>query len=54
MDYFGINSAADLPRIKEVLADLEVEPTKINETITEMIFIADAVEEKCRNYFKSK
>ena len=45
MDYFGINSAADLPRIKEVLADLEVEPTKINETITEMIFIADAVEE---------
>lgn len=45
MDYFGINSAADLPRIKEVLADLEVEPTKINEAITEMISIADAVEE---------
>lgn len=45
MDYFGINSAADLPKIKEVLADLEVEPTKINEAITEMISIADAVEE---------
>ena len=27
MDYFGINSADDLPRIKEVLADQMVEPT---------------------------
>ncbi len=27
MDYFGINSADDLPRIKEVLADQVVEPT---------------------------
>ena len=27
MDYFGINSADDLPRIKEVLADQAVEPT---------------------------
>jgi segregation and condensation protein B len=27
MDYFGINSAEDLPKIKEVLADQMVEPT---------------------------
>lgn len=30
MDYFGINSAADLPKIKEVLADQIVEGTVIN------------------------
>jgi segregation and condensation protein B len=30
MDYFGINSAADLPKIKEVLADQVVEGTVIN------------------------
>lgn len=30
MDYFGINSAADLPKIKEVLAEQLVEPTVIN------------------------
>jgi segregation and condensation protein B len=30
MDYFGINSAADLPRIKEVLAEQVVEGTIIN------------------------
>jgi segregation and condensation protein B len=30
MDYFGINSPADLPKIKEVLADQAVEPTYIN------------------------
>lgn len=30
MDYFGINSAADLPRIKEVLAEQVVEGTVIN------------------------
>jgi segregation and condensation protein B len=29
MDYFGINSAADLPKIKEVLAEQMVEPTII-------------------------
>jgi len=29
MDYFGINSANDLPKIKEVLADQIVEPTRI-------------------------
>lgn len=31
MDYFGINSADDLPRIKEVLADQLVEPTVIRD-----------------------
>lgn len=30
MDYFGINTAADLPKIKEVLAEQLVEPTIIN------------------------
>lgn len=29
MDYFGINSADELPRIKEVLADQKVEPTVV-------------------------
>ena len=32
MDYFGINSANDLPKIKEVLADQIVEPTRIQNT----------------------
>jgi len=32
MDYFGINSADDLPRIKEVLADQIVEPTRVHRT----------------------
>jgi segregation and condensation protein B len=32
MDYFGINNAEDLPKIKEVLADQIVEPTIINHT----------------------
>ena len=32
MDYFGINSADDLPKIKEVLADQLVEPTIIKHT----------------------
>jgi segregation and condensation protein B len=32
MDYFGINSADDLPKIKEVLADQLVEPTIIKNT----------------------
>ncbi len=29
MDYFGINSTADLPKIREVFADQLVEPTII-------------------------
>lgn len=32
MDYFGINSADDLPKIKEVLADQIVEPTRVLHT----------------------
>lgn len=32
MDYFGINSPEDLPKIKEVLADQIVQPTIINHT----------------------
>jgi segregation and condensation protein B len=32
MDYFGINSTDDLPKIKEVLADQIVEPTIIKNT----------------------
>jgi segregation and condensation protein B len=32
MDYFGINSANDLPKIKEVLADQLVEPTRVHHT----------------------
>src|SRR5687767_8410749 len=32
MDYFGINSPADLPKIKEVLATGIVEPTVVNHT----------------------
>jgi len=36
MDYFGINSADDLPKIKEVLSDQVLEPTVIKDTeITE-------------------
>jgi segregation and condensation protein B len=30
MDYFGINSAEDLPKIKEVLAEQLVEPTIVS------------------------
>jgi segregation and condensation protein B len=33
MDYFGINSADDLPRIREVLAEQLVEPTIIKDTL---------------------
>ncbi len=32
MDYFGINSADDLPKIREVLAEQMVEPTLIEKT----------------------
>lgn len=35
MDYFGINSADDLPKIKEVLAEQLVEPTIIKNTAQE-------------------
>ena len=32
MDYFGINSAEDLPKIKEVLAEQIIEPTIVNDS----------------------
>jgi segregation and condensation protein B len=32
MDYFGINTAEDLPKIKEVLPEQLVEPTIIKHT----------------------
>jgi segregation and condensation protein B len=35
MDYFGINSSEDLPKIKEVLAEQLIEPTLINHTAME-------------------
>jgi segregation and condensation protein B len=37
MDYFGINSPADLPKLKEVFADTLVEPTIINHTPGELL-----------------
>lgn len=37
MDYFGINSSDDLPRIKEVLAEQLVEPTPANEMNEDII-----------------
>jgi segregation and condensation protein B len=33
MDYFGINSADELPKIKEVLAEQLVEPTVMKDTL---------------------
>ena len=33
MDYFGINSADELPKIKEVLAEQLIEPTVIKDTL---------------------
>ena len=44
MDYFGINSADDLPKIKEVLAEQIVEPTRVNHTDfeqSENLFVTD-------------
>ena len=37
MDYFGINSATDLPKLKEVFAETLVEPTLINHTPKELL-----------------
>lgn len=36
MDYFGINTADDLPKIREVLAEQMVEPTMVRHTEKEM------------------
>lgn len=37
MDYFGINSSDDLPKIKEVLAEQLIEPTIINHVPAEVV-----------------
>ena len=41
MDYFGINSADDLPKIKEVIAEQLVEPTVIKDVQAENESSAD-------------
>ena len=41
MDYFGINSAADLPKLKEVFAETIVEPTLINHTPADATLIPE-------------
>ncbi len=35
MDYFGINSPEDMPKIREVLADQVIQPTLINPSESE-------------------
>ncbi len=45
MDYFGINSPEDLPKIKEVLMEELVEATKIDNNIQQEFSIEDNVEE---------
>ncbi|MEN9549191.1 MAG: hypothetical protein RIR12_1782 [Bacteroidota bacterium] len=50
MDYFGINNAEDLPKIKEVLADQIIEPTNVKEAMEaaaaegENVLVANAPE----------
>src|SRR4029077_3440955 len=47
MDYFGINSADDLPKIKEVLAEQLVEPTIVKDAeITEEQIKPDNIEDE--------
>src|ERR1700754_359040 len=41
MDYFGINSPADLPKLKEVFAETIVEPTLINHTPADAVLIPE-------------
>src|SRR5690606_23314764 len=44
MDYFGINSPEDLPKIREILADQVVDPTVIHHTDfeqSELLAVAD-------------
>ena len=41
MDYFGINSAADLPKLKEIFAETIVEPTLINHTPADATLIPE-------------
>lgn len=53
MDYFGINSASDLPKLKEVFGEGLVEPTIINHTPateeTEPVFIVSEEGELVEN-----
>jgi len=46
MDYFGINSADDLPKIREVLAEQMIEPTVVSQTSfeDEMEFVDKEIE----------
>jgi segregation and condensation protein B len=46
MDYFGINTTDDLPKIKEVLAEQLVEPTYVNEITadTPLVHAPDATD----------
>ena len=44
MDYFGINSADDLPKIREILAQQVVEPTVVNAENTTEVERAEVVE----------
>jgi len=37
MDYFGINSAADLPKLKEIFAETLIEPTVIKHGTSEIL-----------------
>src|SRR5205085_11984577 len=37
MDYFGINSTDDLPKIKEVLAEQSVQGTLINDAVNNRV-----------------
>ncbi len=43
MDYFGINSPADLPKIKEVFAEQMVEPTAMKGAEQAVLFIDEEV-----------
>ena len=45
MDYFGINSADELPKIKEVLAEQLIEPTIMRDAITDGEDKTDGVDE---------
>ncbi len=46
MDYFGINTADDLPKIKEVLAEQLVEPTYINHNVSETLNVSESSTEE--------
>ena len=45
MDYFGINSSEDLPKIKEILADQVVAPTIVHSTGSEQESAAEIADE---------